>query len=267
MNDKPIKCALCHNLRFLRKSHFFPAAIYKIARAKERTKPDPFLLTESKFQQTSFQANKSLLCSECEQIFHKQGENYVLRMCFKREGQFPLQSLLNRSTPLEQGSQDTHHYAASHIPEIDFEQITYFGISILWRAAVTNWSFAGTDIQKISLGLFEEQFRRYLVGELPFPEHVVIQVVVSTKSFPTAMILFPHGYRYDRHHTYRFIIPGIEYWIHVGKSIPMPFYHLCFYRSKNHVIFLSDHVDNSVRKQMTDQIIKDNVLFRKFMSD
>ena len=39
------------------------------------------------------------MCDDCEGRFSKNGENWVLRHCLKRDDSFPLASILNSTAP------------------------------------------------------------------------------------------------------------------------------------------------------------------------
>lgn len=87
--NKTGKCQLCLDEPVeLRSSHFFPKAAYKIMREEAirtgwRMNPNPVLMTDRSAVQTSEQYTARLLCHRCEQRFSANGENWVLRHCWR----------------------------------------------------------------------------------------------------------------------------------------------------------------------------------------
>ena len=81
-------CALCYQRRVLHKSHFLPKAIYRLVRGEKGPDLNPTLISGDSVWQSSSQATSSLLCSDCEQRFHANGEDWMLRHCYRGDQEF-----------------------------------------------------------------------------------------------------------------------------------------------------------------------------------
>jgi hypothetical protein len=134
-------CQLCLQERELRSSHLIPKSTYRLLRNEGFSNPNPFIHGVEHSVQTSKQAQQYLLCSDCEQLFSKRGEAWVMSHCWRSVGDFPIQQILFRSTPII-ANDELKIYAGSAIPELDMDKLVYFGASVFWRAAVCEWSFA-----------------------------------------------------------------------------------------------------------------------------
>ncbi len=126
MNSSSIgACALCRDICELRDSHFLPKALYRLVRANGKRNPHPVRLTSEGRQQTAFQARSHLLCPNCERRFNENGENWVMRHCYRGRGVFRLRALVEKTTPIS--SDDTFAiYSASETQDVEIEQLVYF---------------------------------------------------------------------------------------------------------------------------------------------
>src|SRR5260370_24784442 len=96
-------CKLCLNVKELRDSHLLAASVYKKLRRvhlsdPHNPNPDPIAVTFRKARQTSKQTTDYLLCSDCEGILDRMGENHVLPLLANETG-FPFYDLLTGITP------------------------------------------------------------------------------------------------------------------------------------------------------------------------
>ena len=153
-------CALCQQRRELRDSHLVPKALYRLARAYRQKRPDPVVLTPALHRQTSLQATQYLLCADCEKRFDKNGEDWVMRHCYRGRDRFRLRDLLQGSIPIHADENDTI-FNASTVSGIDVEKLVYFCVSIFWRASVRSWVSSGQKYEGISLG---QSIKRKLGG-------------------------------------------------------------------------------------------------------
>jgi hypothetical protein len=168
MSKRPTReCELCLDVRPLCKSHFLPKAIFKTLRSRANSNPNPLLFGAGFRYQTSEQAQAYLLCEECESRFRRNGEDWVLANCLRPGGKFPLRDSLDDAAPVWADA-DIRIYSCNNIPSISAHSLTYFALSIFWRAAVYPWTIGRRPVH-IELGPYRELLRRFLVGAAPFP--------------------------------------------------------------------------------------------------
>ena len=123
--------------------------------------------------------------------------------------------------------------------ERQHEKLGYFGVSVLWRAAVpSGWSKAAKA--RVHLGdHYERQFRAYLLGQSDFPSSLVLMVKVASVTTPLTQALhFPHGERNEHYWNYRFVIPGIIFDFIVADEIRDEWRQGCIMRGPGHPFFL-----------------------------
>lgn len=111
-------------------------------------------------------------------------------------------------------------FDVTRLPDIDPESLSYFAASVFWRAAAHEWSaILGHHPERLRLGPYEEQLRRYLSGVDVFPAHATIVVTVSTVS-NDELIIFPYQRKRVSGETqYGFMIPGIFFHLFLGRGI------------------------------------------------
>jgi hypothetical protein len=129
-------CALCGAFGKLHNSHFLPKRVYRLMRDSNNGNTSPVLMSRKVSIQSDYQMKQPLLCSACEGRFSEKGENYVLPL-LKKGNRFPLLEKLKLALPLY----TTETNAAFVCPSVglDGEKIGYFGLSMVWRAAVRPW--------------------------------------------------------------------------------------------------------------------------------
>jgi hypothetical protein len=212
-------CALCLQSRDLRKSHFLPRALYKRPRSPGLPNPYPLLISIADERQTARQAWQHLLCSECEQRFHERGEDWVLRHCARNARTFKLREALLSSRGDRQPESDDL-FLADRIPDVNADALCYFALSVIWRAAVRSWRLEGATAEALSLGHYQEQLRRYLLGESPHPDDVVVVLIVSPFAEVPLNLTFPRSMRSATHSVHFFAIPGLDFSVYMGKGVP-----------------------------------------------
>jgi hypothetical protein len=175
------KCKLCLHDKELQGSHLMPRALYRMARGSgSKGNQDPHVLTAKENKSTSYQLRDYVLCRQCEQLFSENGEVYVMRLVTKRNGQFPLLDMLN-AIPTQLKMPKWTAYSAADTPAIDRAKIAYFAISVFWRASVHTWEQESGEKARINLGKkYNEEIRRYLLGEVPVPKNATLLVAVCT---------------------------------------------------------------------------------------
>jgi len=240
------KCRLCQNERQLQDSHLLPKAMYRIMRS-DGPNPEPITVTKGSARVTSKQVKDYLLCSECEDLFNKKGERWVTANCFQADGAFPLRERLLASEPfLRGGNEGLTVYRTSDIPGVAGEEITYFSMSVLWRAAVHTWRMHTGEAVGTDLGAYEEAVRMFLLGEAQFPDEMALHVQVSGRKGAQELAVFPvmcqnHGY-----HQHHFIALGMGFWLCLGKRLPPYHLTLCHAPAPERIIVVSQKLDTEI---------------------
>ena len=172
--------------------------------------------------QTSRQMSAALLCADCEQILNQKGESWVLRHCYRGNGNFPLAALMReelpRGTPLTQGM---HRLPAT--ATVALNRITHFAASVFWRATLRSWTWLrwGRPFRLV-LGPYQERLRRFLLGG-PFPQGVCFFVLLNSNTTDDNIALYPPEAldRGDTYRHYQFLIPGLFFQAVFGSKIPV----------------------------------------------
>jgi hypothetical protein len=215
------KCKLCLHEKDLQNSHLMPRALYvKTRGAGDSGNQDPYVVTVKGGKQSSFQMKDYVLCWDCEQRIRKYGEDYVMGLVTKRNGQFPLLERLNKAATRTVGK-DWTHYSATDTPDIDREKIAYFALSVLWRASVHTWKQESGKTVKIEIGTkYNEQIRRYLLGETPIPPNAFLTVVACTDLNSQGSFFVPGGNFKKKDHSVGFTARGITFFLLMSKTAP-----------------------------------------------
>jgi hypothetical protein len=242
-------CALCKENRELRNSHTVPKALFRLMRARSgHSNPNPVVVTSRGRKQTSFQAVRSLLCSDCEHRFDHQGENWVLRNCYRGYGRFRLRELLRQSAPLH-SDKDFTIYGATSVLGVSIDKLVYFCMSVFWRASVCDWESSGEKYHAISLGTkYQEQIREYLLGVAELPHSASVLVLVSALKTPALVFNFPDTIRVDSRHCHTLHIPGLTFQLSLGGQLEPGSIESCIMRSPFHPIFECIHGDARVQQ-------------------
>ena len=236
-------CRLCKQHRILRESHLLPAYLYKQRRLPDRKNPNPVIVTPESARTSSNQVKDYVLCHGCEGLFNKNGETWMSQYGFLAPGKFKLQEAMRRTAPLARIQNANLISGARALSPEALAKLVYFSASVFWRAAVHSWRLDNHPLAKIDLGKFEDDFRLYLLGEAQFPNHAAIWCHVSPAEIPMGGMVFPHLKGKGTCHPFRFAIPGVEFDLFVGQTIPQEVRQTCLRNSADHVIFLSDVAD------------------------
>jgi hypothetical protein len=144
------------------------------------------MVTRDLMMPTPRQIVHPLLCGDCEQLLNRMGESWVLPLLAKIDSTFPLLDVLTRQQGTVVGH-DMSLYALAQNPDARPDLLTHFAIGIFWKAAVYSWR-GGRDEPRIDLEGREEDLRRFLLGEAPFPEDMALVAQVNPK--PSRFIAF-----------------------------------------------------------------------------
>jgi hypothetical protein len=241
-------CHLCKVSTTLQRSHILPAGLYRRMLDRSAKNPNPTLITRGRAIQTSEQVTAYMLCEACEKRFNESGERWVLAHCFDGKQKFALRELVTQHAPLHSGTIATM-YSGRLALGGDVEKLQYFAASIFWRASV-HGRLAEAGPMSVQLGsLYEEQFRRYLLGETRFPGNsaLVLSISVAAKpytamNYPMVMARHPIGC-----HANRFVASGLYFDLLVGKNAVRahPF---CFVHSPENLIHLTNRIDEWIEQ-------------------
>jgi hypothetical protein len=218
------KCKLCGEERLLCDSHYLPKGLYKTAGAGATglKNPNPVMNINGVLKQISDQYRGYVLCESCENLFTKQSESWVLANLPKQYGDpCALQDALAPLTPTS-GGQRWERYNVSQVQEFDIPKLVYFGMSIFWRSVAHDWkTSAGQKAPLVDLGAYEEPIRKFLLGNAPFPDDVVLAIDIWPYKdvlpllHPVVTEQLPQGVR-----RYWFYVPGLQCFLFTGANIP-----------------------------------------------
>lgn len=160
-------CRLCRTKGAgLQDSHLVSAAAYRILNEAGGC----IAVNREHGVMISDQMSAHLLCADCEDRFNRGGEDWFLRHCF-RKGKFKFRDALEKATPFER-KDGCDSYKGAEIPGVHPDKLAYLAASLFWRASCHDWNYENRP----ALGSYEEQFRRYLMGEAPWPEKAYLTV-------------------------------------------------------------------------------------------
>jgi hypothetical protein len=239
-------CKLCGNTEKLCKSHLLPQSLYRYLRYDENGKfsaKEPFFVSKTRATRTSKQVQDYLLCAQCERRFSAFGEAWVVRQCAVTPLNFPLQKTLLEA-PRKHELDTGWIIETGNIANIQAEKLGYFGVSVLWGAAVHHWIVEGRESWVDLSDRYQQQFRAYLLGQSDFPGCLVLMVKVASITLPITQALhFPHGERNEHFWSYRFVIPGIIFDFRVADEIRDEWRQGCIVRGPGHPLFLLNGVE------------------------
>jgi hypothetical protein len=237
------KCELCLQARPLLDSHFLPKALYRLMRDPGDQSPQPVLISGSVSLKTNYQMNQPLLCAECEDRFSKNGESYVIPKLYSVE-KFPF---LDRLRLAHFPIINTPGLVAFSCLSVDFNgaKIAYYGLSILWRAAVRTWRRfdGGTSSVVIDTG-YLESMRQYMLGETAFPANLIVCATVATDKVSQGSCLLPTRIPENPNVTYSLTTRGLAY--RFTFDPPGEMREICVASSAKQPIFIRDCRDKTL---------------------
>ena len=130
------QCKLCLSQTELMDSHFLPASIYKLCR-DAMTGQNPIAVSRGVAKHTTEQISDYVFCSDCERRLNENGEAWV-HMNMARPGGFLIRDALEKVPPA-MATESFAAYSGGTVAGIDMDRLSYFGLSIFWRAAVHRW--------------------------------------------------------------------------------------------------------------------------------
>jgi hypothetical protein len=213
------KCKLCLLVKELRDSHLMPRALYRMARGSgQKGNQDPHVLSAKGRKPSSHQIKDYVLCHDCEQRFNRNGEDYVMRLVTKRNGQFPLLDTLNATATTLIGKKWTA-YTASQTPSIDRAKIAYFALSVFWRASVHTWVQESGEKTRIDLGTkYNEEIRRFLLGETPIPKNTNLLVAVCIDEESQKTFFVPGENEKVKDRSFGVMVRGLFFYFRITRT-------------------------------------------------
>lgn len=249
------RCGLCGKTRPLAVSHAIPKGLYRLCRAEGEKNPHPIIVTPKFRMRSSNQMQDYFLCDECESRFDRQGEDWVMRHCYRGQGKFLLRDMLLKETPLF-SDEGTSVYAGAEVKGLDIAALTYFPLSVFWRAAAREWNMRGAKMPPIQLGPYQEEISLFLLGKGDFPKNAALSVWVSTKVIPLLVAHFPMSERDENARVHRFYVPGIQFMLAIGKQLNESQTKGCIACGRVNPIWMSDHVETVIKKRFRDWLMK-----------
>jgi hypothetical protein len=204
----------------LQDSHLMPRSLYKKARGSGgKGNQDPYVVTKQGGKQSSHQTTDYVFCRECEQRFSINGEDYVMRLVTKQNGDFPLLEMLTRVPPTRTGP-DWKVHSFADTPNINREKIAYFAISVFWRASVHTWEQENGEKTRIDLGKkYNEEIRRYLLGETLVPKNASLQVIACSDVVNQKTFFTPRENQKVRDLSVIFLARGILFFLRMSNTL------------------------------------------------
>ena len=228
-------CKLCLQTKDLRDSHLIPRAMYRYVRTPSQKNPNPVVVGRRVTATTSKQVSDYVLCSDCEQLFNRNGENWMLRQVWDGK-RFPLRERMSLAHQ-DYTFRDALVFSGSAIG-IDIEKLAYFGLSVIWRAAVHRWNtpFGGLT-QHIKLGTAEDPIRRFLLGQSAFPSAVTVMATVCTDAGSAGSFYMPCRVSGTPGTGFGMLTLGVHFLVYL-EPLPPVIREFCCVKSTRHLIFL-----------------------------
>ena len=249
-------CALCLNTnQELQSSHYLPAGVYRLCKTVDTPgNSSPLLVTKGKVVQTDYQQKAFLLCSDCEQRFSKFGEKWVFANGIQKqmptfppltvdEKTFPFLAKLQTLQPSQSGF-GVKVFTNGQVDPIARDALAYFAASMFWRGAVYPWTPKRT--YPVRLGPYEEDFRRYLLGQSDFPINAALTVTVREPGMIWKHTHNPISSRVDRAYVHKFVMPGFVFHLRVGKDLAEWIQETCFVRGTGGPLIVGSYLEQGI---------------------
>jgi len=213
-------------------------SLYKKTRSGDPKQPHPLMGTKEGLKPSSHQVWDYVFCSECEQRFSKEGENYMMRLVTSK-GKFPLLEKLDSGGKPVKGD-FFRAYSAGESRSIDRDQIAYFATSVFWRASVHRWKQEDGTLVFVTISAdHREVLRRYLLGLEAFPKDAALFMIVCTDPESQNMFVMP-GDNVKNAGGWVVIMRGLIFIFSMGREIPSYISNYCLMNSPNRWITVRD---------------------------
>jgi hypothetical protein len=237
-------CALCLRPLPLINSHFLPAGLYRRLRTPKEKNQNPILTSRERAVQVGFQMAEPLLCRACDGLFSKRGEAYVLPR-IRQDSTFPFLDQLKVALEVYR-SRKWNIYSGEAVG-FDMEKIAYFGLSLLWRAAVHTWTMVDGKTTSVALeDTYKEDLRRYLLGETGFPRNCFVVVTVATDWVSQNACFVPNRITEVPVAAFGLMTKGLYFRILFGEGVPKEMQQICCVNGKGKLLFTRDCEDGLI---------------------
>jgi hypothetical protein len=221
-------CKLCETVAELRWSHIMPRWVYRrIVASQPAGKPNPVRLQFDAMTFHAAQAADYLLCEACEE---KLGtwEKYASEVT--REGDtFPALTEAEAHPIPRSAFGDLVH--VTDVSALSVETLVRFGISVLWRAAVS-----ASYKPPVCLGPYAGVLRNYLLGaSAALPDRVrLVMYLIHSKTVPELAQLnfLPSSTRVDGNFMHHFVAYGMGFQLFIGSQLHALLDPICLDRKK-----------------------------------
>ena len=176
------RCGLCLQDRVLKKSHLMPKSLYKVTMNFFSEPAKDFVaisMEEGSSWYTNNQIKTPFLCGTCENLLSKEGEKTVCGECYRGDGKFILRDKVKKASAISTEGDKRWINPIKETTDINSDAYLYFGASVIWRSSAGKWpDLIGK--RRGSLGnKYQEELRRFLLGETGFPSKIYLLVSVD----------------------------------------------------------------------------------------
>ncbi len=243
-------CKLCLQSKPLQDSHLIPAAMYDIIRRENIRSgwenPSPIAIGKTVTSHTSQQVTDYVLCADCEDLFNKKGERWMIQQVWNGTS-FLLLDRLNLAHP-QYPFRDALVFSGTSVG-IDVDKLGYFALSVFWRAGVHVWNVGfGQKSTKLDLGTSEEPLRLFLLGQGPLPQNLVLVSTVCIDPQSMGTFMTPgrrQGKFFPNVSAFGVTTLGVHFMLFLGP-LPASFQDLCCLQSASRHVFLRDCQNNTL---------------------
>jgi len=212
--------------------------MYKYLRVPSERNPNPVAVGSRVTATTSKQVKDYLLCAGCEDRFNNGGEKEVLRWVWNGQ-RFPLGDRLAVAAPYYPFG-NFQLFSGTDVG-VDTEKFGYFALSVVWRAAVHQWTLHfGEKTAVLDLGSLQDPIRQYLHGDIDLPAEIAILLTACTDQASVGSFYTPSRMLNIPGTAFGLLTLGVHFSVHVGYDIPPSIRQVCCVRSSRHLIFQRD---------------------------
>jgi hypothetical protein len=248
-------CKLCLNEGDLQDSHLIPAAAYARLRGTAPGEEAPIFVSSPKgveeavMLQTSKQVQDYVLCSGCEQLLCKRGEDWVLERLAVGVASPLFYALGGLDAIVDEP--DFKTYSVVGNPEFDVQKIAHFSLGVFFKAGVHLWNI-GKKRKKLEYGPYLGTLRDYLLARAEFPRNCTLMFCVHPPTTGPRRISMPYEWVRGACRTYSFMTVGLEFCMSLGKQIPQWHRNLCFVTGRDRIVIVA----NVTEKYANDAVEK-----------